>query len=374
NFKIYLIPFCLFGLLLMNSCKREGCTDPKAINYDKKAKKDDGSCIFQNTTDGSTDEENTDDGSDSSSLCEQPDIECLVATKIVENTDFKGRTGHGCVVFNNKIYIIGGVNVVNSTAYNLNDVWSSSDGQNWTEEVSEAPFPKRAYHAVLVHDNKLWVIGGRTNGYDLLNDVWYSSDGVNWVEATSNAPFSKRQFHQAISFQNDIYLTGGGVVLDDGDVWKSSDGITWTLITETAAIGGRTHHRLDVYDNKIWLFSGSLDGYQKRDVWYSGDAINWTEVNVEEPFTNRMDASSFIYNNKFFTLGGVFGNAQSDEIRNDFWLSSDSGVNWSQYAAPQEDFLDRKYYRAVPLNGYIYIIGGRVNDVDSEDIWKIEIP
>lgn len=36
------------------SCKKEGCTDSTATNYDSKAKKDDGSCITTSTTDEST--------------------------------------------------------------------------------------------------------------------------------------------------------------------------------------------------------------------------------------------------------------------------------------------------------------------------------
>lgn len=34
------------GLVLATSCKKEGCTDPAANNYDEKAKKDDGSCTY----------------------------------------------------------------------------------------------------------------------------------------------------------------------------------------------------------------------------------------------------------------------------------------------------------------------------------------
>lgn len=34
------------GLISLNACKIEGCTDPDASNYNKKAKKDDGSCVF----------------------------------------------------------------------------------------------------------------------------------------------------------------------------------------------------------------------------------------------------------------------------------------------------------------------------------------
>lgn len=38
----------LVGLVAMTSCKKEGCTDPAAINYNDKAKKDDGSCQYDN--------------------------------------------------------------------------------------------------------------------------------------------------------------------------------------------------------------------------------------------------------------------------------------------------------------------------------------
>jgi hypothetical protein len=36
----------LAGLVLFSSCHREGCTDPEANNYDKRAKKDDGTCSY----------------------------------------------------------------------------------------------------------------------------------------------------------------------------------------------------------------------------------------------------------------------------------------------------------------------------------------
>lgn len=370
NYSIYLSLLCVFGIMMTSSCKREGCTNPNATNYDAKAKKDDGSCVLPNN--GTNSEDGTNPNNEEMAPCEQAGVGCLVAEKVVENTAFAGRTGHGCVVFNGKLYVIGGVNVIGSTAYHLHDVWSSSDGENWTLEVSEASFPKRAYHATVVHDNKLWVIGGRTTGYSELNDVWYSEDGINWVEATSNAQFSERQFHQVVSFQNEMYLIGGNVLFDDGDIWKSSNGVNWSLITETAQIGGRISHSLDVYDGKIWLFAGRMDGLSKRDVWNSSDGINWTEVTAQESFTSRLDHSAFNYMNKQYVVGGKgAGLAGTSSFRNDLWVSSDNGVNWSQYAALEEDFLDRSNYKAIPFNNHIYIIGGRVNEVDAKDIWRI---
>jgi hypothetical protein len=36
-----------FALVFTTSCMQEGCTDPEAANYDKKAVKDDGHCIYR---------------------------------------------------------------------------------------------------------------------------------------------------------------------------------------------------------------------------------------------------------------------------------------------------------------------------------------
>lgn len=46
NNILYFILFIVITNSTLNSCKRKGCTDSNASNYDDKAKKDDGSCEF----------------------------------------------------------------------------------------------------------------------------------------------------------------------------------------------------------------------------------------------------------------------------------------------------------------------------------------
>ncbi len=41
-----LVAVGLIGVSSLSSCKKEGCTDPKATNFDEKAKKDDGTCDY----------------------------------------------------------------------------------------------------------------------------------------------------------------------------------------------------------------------------------------------------------------------------------------------------------------------------------------
>lgn len=46
-FKYFIIGVALAGISVLTSCKKEGCSDSAAINYNIDVKKDDGSCKFQ---------------------------------------------------------------------------------------------------------------------------------------------------------------------------------------------------------------------------------------------------------------------------------------------------------------------------------------
>lgn len=51
--KFLMLAFIIAGMAMFSSCKKkEGCTDPTAINYDSDAKEDDGSCIYDDGTGG----------------------------------------------------------------------------------------------------------------------------------------------------------------------------------------------------------------------------------------------------------------------------------------------------------------------------------
>jgi hypothetical protein len=47
---LILITFVAVVAVVSTGCKREGCTDPLANNYDEKAKDDDGSCSYDPIT------------------------------------------------------------------------------------------------------------------------------------------------------------------------------------------------------------------------------------------------------------------------------------------------------------------------------------
>jgi hypothetical protein len=164
----------------------------------------------------------------------------------------------------------------------------------WRLATSSASWSPRCGHTSVVFDNKIWVLGG---GYDgsHRNDVWYSSDGVNWTRATANAGWSPRKYFTSVVFNNKIWILGGDDDNRVNDVWYSSDGVNWTRATANAGWSPRYGHTSVVFDNKIWVLGG-LDGSDRNDVWYSSDGVNWTMATANAGWSPRRHHCAVVFN------------------------------------------------------------------------------
>lgn len=179
---------------------------------------------------------------------------------------------HTALVYDDKMWIIGGYSGIRH-----NDVWYSSDGNNWVEATPSAPWEKRCAHSSIVFKNKMWIIGGvdKVDGkFVYLNDVWNSTDGKNWVQVTSEAPWAKRYAPQVVVYHDKIWVMGGCTLFPSthlNDVWYSEDGQNWTPATNSADWAPRKSFAAIDFKNKIWLFGGDTTAYKHgtNDIWYS---------------------------------------------------------------------------------------------------------
>ena len=175
------------------------------------------------------------------------------------------RNAHTCVLFDagdgEKMWVIGGTG-------DLSNVLYSSDGETWTQATNEA-FPYRSFHSSVVYDNKIWIMGG-TGGEGTLSDVWNSEDGVTWTQVTTNAACGPRNSHTSVALDNKMWIIGGSI---DGwspiDIWYSTDGINWTGIQSSADFSSRVQHGTVTFNNKMWVLTGDVGGVGQDDVWYS---------------------------------------------------------------------------------------------------------
>ena len=121
---------------------------------------------------------------------------------VVEHAGWSGRDGHCAAVFRGSIFVMGGTD----DPYNCKcDVWRSDDGGcEWLQIRHESPWPERWQHATCVHKGRMYIIGGWGERY--FNDVWSSVDGVNWTQECACAPWKPRMFLAVINFNDAIYV------------------------------------------------------------------------------------------------------------------------------------------------------------------------
>ena len=191
-------------------------------------------------------------------------------TQATDSAAFTARWGHTSVVFDNKMWVIGGYTDDGSGNYAYaNDVWYSTDGISWTQVPVTTAFPARNFHTSVVFDNRMWVIGGNSDTQEF-NDVWSSPDGAVWTEETSSAFDSGRFGLSSVADSSGMWaIAGSGNSVTLQEVWNSTDGVTWSETTGSAPFPGRQSHTSVIFDNRIWVIAGAGTTQSYNDVWYS---------------------------------------------------------------------------------------------------------
>jgi hypothetical protein len=306
------------------------------------------------------------------------------------NAAFTPRAFFGSASHNNLMWIVGGRITANNPtgSADLNDVWSSPDGINWTEATANAPFGTREGASVLAFDpgdgfgERLWVIGGdNINSNDTLtlyNDVWYSFDGVNWTEVTSNAPFTPRAGQESAVFNNRMWIIGGS---GQTDVWSSADGLNWT---QGAAINGPGIALLGgaamVLNNQLFVVGAgdSTTGSGNNTtnpVWSTSDGSSWTQVTANAGFPTRNSFTGLSMCGKMWVIAGyqnvLSGGLPTSNFFADAWSSTD-GITWTQ-APSGTAFAPRGGQGGLVFQNSMWIMGGINNqstNVFFNDVWQ----
>ena len=239
---------------------------------------------------------------------------------------------YSSVVYNDgsgeKIWILGGMGefldtTTMTTKYDITNQILTFDGSslaplNPNINVGWSP---RIFHSSVVYNNKIWVLGGIRADSSYIRDVW-SFDGSTWIQH-ANPPWNQRHSFGAVVYNNKIWVLGGqkwysGKAVSSNEVW-SFDGSTWTQYAN-APWSGRYNFASVVSDNKIWILGGWSDeeNTEFKEVW-SFDGSTWTQ-HTEIPWTKRKYVTSVEHDNKIFLLGGQTGSSGSS-LNKDMWIS-----------------------------------------------------
>ena len=260
-------------------------------------------------------------------------------TKVTDSPGWSVRNRHASVVFDNKIWVMGGNDGRQGTETTdfENDVWSS-DGMSWKNANARGPterskhWSKRAHHAAVVFDGKIWVLGGNDGSRKndgRKNDVWSSSDGTSWKKVTNSAGWSKRQNHAAVVFDGKMWVLGGNDGIQgtettnfENDVWSSSDGMSWTKTTVSGTHWSkRKDHAVAVFNGKILVMGGYDGSNYLNDVWWSANGSDWTQLtNGTTHWADRGHHRTVVLGNKMFLFGGFSETTDESSHFNDVWV------------------------------------------------------
>jgi hypothetical protein len=231
--------------------------------------------------------------------------------------DWEGRHTAGAVVFQNKLWLIGGDPI---QKHYQPDVWNSANGKDWNLVSAHVPWEPRILHYTVLFKNKIWVMGGQTvpqfaPATELFyRDIWNSDDGVHWKQVQPEEPCWKARglIGGNAVFKDRIWILGGGTYDTPGsphrtffnDVWSSADGVHWTEHVRHASWAPREYHDVAVFDDRLWVLEGYYEkGGNRNDVWFSADGVNWNEL-PNTPWHPRHAASVFVFDHALWVVAG----------------------------------------------------------------------
>ena len=299
--------------------------------------------------------------------------------KVTDQAPFAPRDGAGAVVFADKLWLLGGWNPMDKATFPqtcISDVWNSVDGVKWTR-LPDAPWEGRHTAGYVVHDGKIWIVGGDAIQRHYQDDVWNSSDGVHWNCVTNEVPWKARVLHYTVAHDGRIWVIGGqslpqfapGDEVFYNDVWSSRDGLNWELVTPHAPwsprgmIGGSVAWR-----DRIWLIGGGTYDTPQHpqrqffgEVWSSADGKDWRCAATRVPWHPRQYHETAAFDDRLWVLEGW-----NQENRNDVWYSED-GALWHEL--PRTPWAPRHAASVFVYNNALWLVAG---NHFGRDVWKLE--
>lgn len=230
--------------------------------------------------------------------------------KLRASPQFSGRFGHSLVVYDNKIWMIGGMSPVDALPELSAEVWHSGNGVNWIQNNNPPFLPDQSSGAV-VFQNKMFVFEYGLYSNRGAQRVFSSTDGSNWTLVNSNA-FPSVSNGKSIVFNKHIYFIAGRN-FDTGissKIWKSSNGQNWELV-ETRTSGcvrsdflPRYGHAMVVHNGQVWLVGGKTTNGTQNDIWHSKDMVNWQGAYANTLITRLFGHNLISTENQILILGG----------------------------------------------------------------------
>lgn len=259
------------------------------------------------------------------------------------------KDGIGGCVLNGKMYALGGWSSGSGMGTTYNNVLFSTDGITWTPSGKTPTWSGRHVFPVVVHNDRIYVLGGDQNSGSYQPDVhsWDGLETSDWLVETLNAPWGQRAGHIGFSLGDYIYVGFGQTVTNltaapstyFTDLWRSLDGQTWELVTDKAPCSYRGYfcNTAPVFNNEAYFIcGGTYDTTDfpvreyKNDVYAMNEDGEFRLVSRGKPSTlpKLMYHNLITHDDRLWVIAGYNGSDQKKVF------SSEDGDEWIEHSSP----------------------------------------
>ncbi|MGB5556261.1 MAG: kelch repeat-containing protein [Flavobacteriaceae bacterium] len=273
------------------------------------------------------------------------------------NSNMGGFAGQAMTLFKGYLWLVGGDNGNTPPWTSSSEVWRSHNGKDW-KLITSNLFDERTNHSLLVFNNKMWLIGGINNAGEILSDIWNTTDGIHWKQVKSLNPLSDIGQNSSVVFKNKIYVFKGNGG-NNQEVWSTSDGSTWRLETDNA-FPVRSHYKTVVFNGFIYVFGGWIrGGTLTNEVWASSDGSYWYQKRPADViFDARINHTATVFDGKVWVMGGESWDAAGTRtFYGDIWYSTNMKY-WSKYDGKPPFYKGLHSHENLVYEDKLWIFGG----------------
>ncbi|HOV25385.1 MAG TPA: S8 family serine peptidase [Pseudobacteroides sp.] len=260
------------------------------------------------------------------------------------------RALHSEAVYNNLIYIMGGIDNNLNTVNTVRVYNPSTD--TWQSKANMLTARSDAASAVL--NGKIYVAGG-FNGVHLQSLEEYDPATNTWT-AKANMPTARSSLG-LVAYNGKLYAIGGlnsNGVLNTVEEYNPATN-TWT--TKSSMPTARHSFGAAMTNNKIYVIGGNTGGMNRTNIIQEYNPATNTWQSRGSIVTARENLGCTVLNGFVYIIGGFAdyeGNLSSVEIFN---------PSTGDVSAKAKMNTARAFLTSSAVNGKIYSIGGLTNDV-----------
>jgi N-acetylneuraminic acid mutarotase len=299
---------------------------------------------------------------------------------LLQNNDYlPSLDGHTCHIYHNKLVFIGGIenNKKENTKFNKKVHSLDLKSKKWSILSDYIPIGLTNHTSVLYQD-KIYILGGETEKGFLSNKfISFDLNSFEFDEIYIQKNFTPRSSHASCVFHNKMFIFGGkdstGASLND--LWEFNfENEKWTELQ----IGGMkpTHGIaccMCAAQNKILIVGGS-NGSSVTNELYSINLLEKElkfELRKESKSIHKFQGGSLCKNDERSLV--LFGGMADDStyFDNIFYYHIDKN-EWEEIISPKE-MIPRFNHSAVVLNNLLIVYGGSNSLTSFEDIYAMKL-